>query len=259
MLLDGADRCVENDALAQSVGELLRDLLRTADEALLLRSAADRDQAFEPLPRAQIVQEIEKRQIARLGGEDGAGHDVEKQPCPGRAHVAALPGLERHAVPVAGVGRFPGAFGRNLALELIESLAGPQQLQLRQERQSRQVAVVPLDIAVPREDFRPRVVLRKAFDAELCGQSGEQLLPRADPLTAQVDRVLAEPLAERAPADPIAHFEHDAVQSAGHQIAHRAQPRQPGADDDDVERIARCLRLLRLKTSHIEILAAKQR
>ena len=63
------------------------------------------------------------------------------------------------------------------------------------------------------------------------------MLGRADPLAADLDdliRVVADRVVEGAPADAVARLEDDDVEPRRLEIARGGQPREAGADDDDV-------------------------
>src|SRR5690606_21396228 len=98
VLGDRADRPAEHQAIAERLGQAPAELLRAADEAPLLRAVSDLREAHEPSARAQVEEEVEEGELARLGGEDRARRDVEHGAGAARLQVAALPLLERERV-----------------------------------------------------------------------------------------------------------------------------------------------------------------
>ena len=158
-----------------------------------------------------------------------------------RAGAAALPGFQRHAVPLVGPGGAPGGLGRNLCDELFPSSIGQKQFNLADDRQPRQLVGVALQLAVPAQELAAGVILRKCLDAQFSRERGQAVLRGADPLRSQVDRRTADFLAERAPAHAVLRFEHDGVHAPLEQSPGRAESSQARADDHHVERSGRAV------------------
>ena len=82
------------------------------------------------------------------------------------------------------------------------------------------------------------MVLRKRGDPQLAGECRQTILRGSDPLSAQIEPVAADFLAQCASADPVARFEHQAGDVPFGQFTGGGQPGDAGADDEHVGQLS---------------------
>ncbi len=115
VLADAAHRRLEPHRVAELGRHAHRDLLGPVEEALLLRAPGGGEQGVERGARVDVEEEVQQRDVARLGGEHRL--DAQPQQVAGRArgHVAADPRLDRLAVEHVGSGVVPRGVERHPA------------------------------------------------------------------------------------------------------------------------------------------------
>ena len=228
-------------ARRQVVGQSLRDLLRAADEPLLLRASLDRGQYVESVAPAQVTQEEQKRNVAWLGGQHGAGHDIDEHPRAAESAGDAASTFPATCCPTRRPVARHGASGGIWRTYRFQRQSARANSSVESSERFGNVAVESGELAAPGKKLAAIVMLGKPLDAQLCCQRRQAILRRTDPLSTQVDRVTPQRLAQRASTDPIAGFEHDARFSAADQLTRRAQSGQARADDDCVDHVGRFL------------------
>jgi len=234
VLPDRAYGGVEHDRRLQAFGETPRDRMRAAFEFRFLRAVLDADQLLDAVARPQIFEKEEIGHLRGFGAEDGARDDAREGPRAARANIALDPRLERLAVPVFRLRRGPRRLGRQRHHLAVPALHHAVEFEKREQRQFRNVALVGASRALIPEHLLALVILRISLDAELCGLREQQLLRRADPLTAAIDD-LARDLAGLHPsADAVARLEHDDGSSLRLEFGRRLEPGETRADDDDI-------------------------
>ncbi len=214
-MVDAAHRLLEQDALAQRLGELAGQLLRAAEHAVLLGAVADARQAHDAAAGVDVEQKVQKREFVGLGREDGAHGEVERRSRPAGLDVLALPRLHGQRVPLLGVFGIVRTRQRHLIGQPVDAHDGELQVDEAPHRQRRDGVLVGGQLAVDGHAFSPVFVLREGVDAELVGQGDDPVLGGTDPLAAQVDGVaVRELLAQGASADAVARLQQGDVDTS---------------------------------------------
>jgi hypothetical protein len=120
LVLDRRDRAVQAHHAAEALGDAVTDLLAAPDEVVLLRSALELGQRLEAAARLEVEQEVEERQLIRLGTEDQLGREVDEHPRIPRAQVAACEGLHGLGVTSPAGGEEPRLIDAHLAAQALE-------------------------------------------------------------------------------------------------------------------------------------------
>ena len=131
-MLDGRDRAVHAHRAVEALGEAVADLLAAADEVVLLRSALELGQRLEAAARLQVEQEVEERQLFRLGPEDQLGREGEEHARVPRPQVAPCECLDGLRVASPARGEEPRLIDPHLAAQALELELGDAQLGERQ-------------------------------------------------------------------------------------------------------------------------------
>jgi hypothetical protein len=117
----------------------------------------------------------------------------------------------------------------------VEPAAGELDLDQRRRVQLRDRPRVAADATVQLHRVLTVDVGGERLDPELGSERREPVLRRPDPLAADLDHLaVAEVLVQRPPADPVAGLEDRHGRAAVDQRPSGRQPREPGADDEDV-------------------------
>src|SRR5690606_22822107 len=175
-------------------------------------------------------------QVVGLGGEHRLRDQPHERTAPARAHVPPDPRLERLPVQAGSPSRGPRRFGRDAAPHPVDA---PLPLRDVGERGGRQPRDAPGVLAAPAADLGdvPSLVVgRERGQPQLVHQGEHRVLPGADPLAADLDRLAAgQRVVQEAAADPVPGLQDDRVVPVPDEVARRDQSRDARADDRDID------------------------
>jgi hypothetical protein len=217
----------------ERLGDADGDLLRSADEAILLGPSLDVGEQLEAAGRAQVEGDVEQRHLLGLRTPDGSAGDSQ-QPLRLRAqHRPVDPRGEAGRVEASGGAPLPGGLGVDAPRQPVELAQAAVDVEQGERVEPRDRAAVAAKAAVEPQQVRPLGVGRERLDPDLGGERGDPVLGRPDPLPAHLDHPsLAEVGVDRPPADPVARLEHQRLGSGRGERPGGGEPGEAGADDD---------------------------
>jgi hypothetical protein len=233
-LFDRFDWLGEPHNASQPGCEPCRKLPGAADQELLLRSALDPGIALEAGASVQGEEEVEERQLARLGRVHGLGGDPEQRLCRPGPEPLVQPALEGNAIVVRCPRRVPRAIGRHLGSEPIKAADGPYRLQQREQADVGDEPTVGAPATAEREHLAAGTVDARRADAQFVRQAAHAVLPWANELPTEIDGVTGEVGGERPPTNAIPRFEDDGRDAAFDETAGGTESGKARPDDDGV-------------------------
>ena len=185
-----------------------RDLLRAADDPVLLGAAVGRDEHVEPAAGVDVEEEVQQRQVGGLRGPDALADELEEPLGAAGVGVLVEPGGDGLAVPLGGLGRAPGRVEGNLLRHAVKPRLRLGDVGQDERVQPRDRALVAGQAAAVLELVVALVVGLEQLEAELADPFVDAQLRGTDPLAADLDdRAVAERMVQRAPADAVARLE----------------------------------------------------
>ena len=185
-----------------------RDLLRAADDPVLLGAAVGRDEHVEAAAGMHVEQEVQQRQVRGLGGPDGFADQLEEALGTARVRVLGEPGGDGLAVPLGRLGRPPRRIERNLLGHPVEPRLRLRHVSQHERVQLRDRALVAGEATAVLELVEALVVGLEQLETQLADPVVDAQLRGADPLAADLDdRTVTERMVQRPPADAVTRFE----------------------------------------------------
>ena len=186
----------------------MRDLLRAADDPVLLGAAVGGDEHVEPAAGVDVEEEVQQREVGGLGGPDAFADELEEPLGAARVGVLVEPGGDGLAVPLGGLGRAPGRVEGNLLRHAVEPRLRLGDVGQDERVQARDRAPVAGQAAAVLELVVALVVGLEQLEPELADPFVDAQLRGADPLTADLDDgAIAQRMVQHAPADAVARLE----------------------------------------------------
>ena len=221
VLLDAADRRLQQHPVAQLAGHLEAEPLRASGEAPHLRAVAGVEVALEG-PGVVLVagggdveEREQERELGGLGAEDRAGRDRDERAELGVVAVVGDVGGQRLLVPLRSARGLPGRVHRDIGRHPVEREDGPREVgqdrRVRGRGPGRALVAVGAPVALEVDvDVVAVVEGAELADAELLGEREDVVLGRPHEGGAALgDLAAADVLVQGTAADSLPSLEDE--------------------------------------------------
>ena len=226
---------VEDDAVAEPLGQPERDQLRAADDAGV-KAEVRLEQVLDAACAGDRGESAQHREgVGRLR-HVAAGHERPQQvACQRVVDLGLEPLLEADRVELGRARVLPRCLGVELGGQGVELGDGLLVGAGGARREDLVVAVVAVKRAVGVDvEVVALAVGVEELDPELGEQRVHLALVRRDPLAAELVRLAADLDVQQPAADAVARLEHDHLAARRDEVRGRREAREARADDDDI-------------------------
>ncbi len=236
VVLDTAYGGSEPDPITEQARQPRRDLLGSADEAVLLVAAVGADKRVETPAGGEVEQPVQQRELGGLGGEDRLDRQAH-QVTPGtRVQVPVYPGLRCPGVQAPGPCRTSRILQVESAGQAFQPRLRDPEVEESQGHPRRDVTGVPTELSRAREQMLARDVGREGADPDLGSHPKDLAMPWSCPLPTELDHLArADRDVQGPPADPVPGLEDHDVHSGTLQPQCAHESGQSCSDDHRVD------------------------